>query len=408
MDEHYDVVIVGAGPGGSAAAWYLARHGLQVLLLDKADFPRDKTCGDGLSPRALAVLDDMGLLENLLHVGCRINGVEIYAPDGRSIAAPVPSGNGRPPYMLVLPRLTLDDTLRRYAVAQGALFVSGAHVTDVQTEGNVARVQVENAGRAQVYTCCIAVIATGASVRLLQNAGILTETPAMMMAARAYYDGIDVMSDRIQLRFDGVRLPGYAWVFPGGRRTANVGAGYFAKDKRQRDRWTSPQDAVRTFVEKSQLKDVLGQAERVSSVKGYPLRVDFTTAPTFNGRVLLVGEAAGLVNPLSGEGVDYALESARVAAEHIVEMFERSDFSQSAFEAYDRELRERFQALFKFCSRARDLFINRTALNLLVAIAAHRKDLKLLLIRIVLGDQTVPQRITAGMVVRTLFTRASG
>ncbi|HEY3290882.1 MAG TPA: hypothetical protein VGK87_12195, partial [Anaerolineae bacterium] len=144
---------------------------------------------------------------------------------------------------------------------------------------------------------------------------------------------------------------------------------------------------------------------RISPVKGYPLRVDFTTAPTFTERVLLVGEAAGLVNPLSGEGVDYALESARIAAEHIIDMFERSDFTRAVFEAYDRELRERYQALFKFCIRMRDLFINRTALNLLVAIAAHRKDLKLLLIRIVLGDQTVPQHITTGMVLRMLLMR---
>ncbi len=138
-------------------------------------------------------------------------------------------------------------------------------------------------------------------------------------------------------------------------------------------------------------------------MKGYPLRVDFTTAPTLSERVLLVGEAAGLVNPLSGEGVDYALESARVAADHLIGMVQSADFSRARFEAYDRDLREHFQALFEFCDRLRGLFFNRPALNLLIKVAAMRNDLKMLLIRIVLGDHTVPRRVAISKVIRTLL-----
>ena len=403
METIYDVVIVGAGPGGSATAYYLAREGLGVLLLDKADFPRDKTCGDGLTPRALAILDDMGLLDHLVEVGCRITGMEIYGPNGQSIAAPIPASNGRPGYMLVVPRLALDNTLREHALARGAQFEPRVHVTDVKAQGDSVLVSGERSGQPVSFTGRVAVIAAGANLRLLLRLGMISETPPTMVAARAYYDDIDVLSDRVQFRFDGVPLPGYAWVFPTGQRSANIGAGYFARSKRERTRFASPQDALRSFVETSHIKDVIGRARRVSPVKGYPLRVDFTTAPTFSERVLLVGEAAGLVNPLSGEGVDYALESARVAADHLIGMVQSADFSRARFEAYDRDLREHFQALFEFCDRLRGLFFNRPALNLLIKVAAMRNDLKMLLIRIVLGDHTVPRRVAISKVIRTLL-----
>ena len=402
VNDIFDVVVVGAGPGGSATAWYLARQGLRVLLLDKAEFPRDKTCGDGLTPRALAVLDDMGLLEQLSQAGCRINGLEIYAPNGNSISAPIPPGAGRPAYMLVVPRLTLDNILREHAQAAGVVFQSRVHVTGVQAHGDGVLVEGEREGSRVCFAGRAAVIATGANPRLLLRMGALPQLPPTMVAARAYYDHLDVMSDRVQLRFDGVPMPGYAWVFPTAPRTANVGAGFYPAGMRRR--LPSPQEAMARFVRETHLSQALARAQRISPVKGYPLRVDFTSAPTYSGRALFVGEAAGLVNPLSGEGVDYALESARVAACCLAGMCAADDFSPAQFEAYDRELRRHFQALFNFCARMRDLFFNRPALNLLIALAAHRNDLKLLMIRIVLGDQPAPRKLSWRNVFEVLLS----
>src|SRR5712691_7229104 len=129
MSDVRDVVVIGAGPGGSAAAHYLARRGIDVLLVDRSEFPRDKTCGDGLTPRAVGVLHDMGILHALVRVGQPINGVEIFSPDGYSTGAPIPSRSGVPAPMLVVPRVTLDNVIRGRAVQSGAQFESGVLVT---------------------------------------------------------------------------------------------------------------------------------------------------------------------------------------------------------------------------------------------------------------------------------------
>jgi geranylgeranyl reductase family protein len=403
VTQLYDVVVIGAGPGGSATAYYLARHGLRVLLLDKAPFPRDKTCGDGLTPRALAVLDDMGLLDKLAHVGCRINGVEFYAPNGRSVGAPIATQDPRYAYMLVVPRVKLDDILREHALAAGAEFEDHVHVTNVKTRTDDVLITAQRDGQAVTFTARSAVIATGANMRLLLNMDVLQQPPPTMVAARSYYDNLNVMSDRVQFRFDGVPLPGYGWVFPTATGQANVGAGYFAIGRANQRRQLTPQEAFDSFIHRSHLSDTLSKARQVTPVKSFPLRIDFLTAPTFAGRTLLVGEAAGLVNPLSGEGIDYALESGRIAAEHLAGMFAQGDFSETQYQAYDHALRAHFQKLFEFCHRVRMALHHALWLNILVQMASRRNDLKLLLIRVVLGEQPPPQRVTLSKLAKALW-----
>src|SRR5690242_14014737 len=118
MVRVHDVVIVGAGPGGSATAHFLAGRGLDVLLVDRADFPRDKTCGDGLTPRALRVLDRMTILDDVTRHACRVDAYEVVAPNGRSTRAPITADTGA----LVIRRLVLDDLILRRAIRSGARF----------------------------------------------------------------------------------------------------------------------------------------------------------------------------------------------------------------------------------------------------------------------------------------------
>lgn len=405
MSTTHDVVIAGAGPGGSSAAHYLARSGLRVLLLDKADFPRDKTCGDGLTPRAVGMLHELGLLDDMLRAGRRIDRVEVVAPSGRSTSAPIRADGSRDHYTLIVPRLTLDHGLRDRAVASGAAFEGRTHVVGVQADAEGVIVRAERDGRPVSVRARMAVVATGANLKLLRAMGLVRKTPPMMLATRAYFEGLRGLGQPMQIRFDGVPMPGYGWVFPLSDSSANVGAGYFTTGWAWRRPDTS-RAAFDAFVQHPPVRALLEGARPAGPIRGYPIRVDFTTAPTFGERVLLLGEAAGLVNPMTGEGIDYALESGKLAAEHLAGMFARGDFSPRSHAKYDRLLRRRYQRLFRFCERVRGLCTNAPMLNRLVPLAERRADLKMLLVNIALGNQDVVRSVTPRMILGVLLRTA--
>ncbi|MBV9544351.1 MAG: FAD-dependent oxidoreductase, partial [Chloroflexi bacterium] len=257
-----DVVVVGAGPGGSATAYFLARAGADVLLVDKAEFPRDKTCGDGLTPRALRVIDQMGVLPQVSRAGCPVEGYEVVAPNGRATAAPISSEHGA----LAVPRQKLDDILRRRALEGGAAFEQ-VNVVNVESTAESVRVQSEKGG----IEARSVVIATGAATGLLTRSGILRRQPRVMLAARAYFEGLQTRPV-FQLRFDHVPLPGYGWAFPIAAGGANVGVGFVPHKRR---------NYTAAAVFKRFAATLPTRAQQVGPLKGYPIRVDFLSAPTF-------------------------------------------------------------------------------------------------------------------------------
>lgn len=372
----HDAIIVGAGPGGSAAAHFLSKHGLDVVLLDRAAFPRDKTCGDGLTPRALRVLDQMGMLSQVTERGCRVDGYEVVAPNGRSTTAAIAAPHGA----VVLPRVTLDDLVLRRAIASGARFESGVSVGRIEPAADRVRAVTQN-GRS--FEGRVAIVATGAASGVLKSSGILKRQPHAMLAARAYFEDLHhEVARQFQLRFDSVPMPGYGWVFPVGVHAANVGVGFLPGRRGGR---TAAQ-AFDQFMHGKALRRILDGGRQVGPVKGYPIRVDFLSAPTYGERTLLVGEAAGLVNPLTGEGIDYALESGLLAADHVSHGLSASG-NHAWLVEYDRILRSRFEKIFRFSEWIRDWYCKPPLLNLLVRLANHRPELRQLLANIVLGER---------------------
>lgn len=376
-----EVIVVGAGPAGSALACLLAERGHAVLLLDKAEFPRDKTCGDGLSPRALRVLQQLGVLDEVAAAGYRINALKVFSPNGDHFASPIPAHNGYPAHALVLPRFELDDILRRRAIAAGAEF-RRATVSDLLCDAAARVVGVRTDG-GELRARAVA-FAAGVSTAVLERAGLLAAPPALGRAARTYFAQVRGLSDAVEFHFDSVPLPGYGWVFPTSATTANVGAGYFLRAG-QRPPHATPRQTFDGFIANPYIAGMLAEAQPAAPVKGYPLRFDFDRARTAWPGLYLVGEACGLVNPMTGEGIDFALESAEVAAEAIHGDLRADAAPESAARRYARALRDKFLHVFVNFGRVRDVYFQPWVLNRFVRAAQRHDELRLRLVNIALG-----------------------
>ncbi|MDQ6642997.1 MAG: geranylgeranyl reductase family protein [Chloroflexota bacterium] len=403
MKDIYDVVIVGAGPGGSAAAHYLSSQGFNVLLLDKFTFPRDKTCGDALTPRALRVLDEMGMLDDLMQVGHHLEKVAFFAPKGHAVTASIPQKDSRSGHLLFIPRLILDNMILERALASGAQFQSPVRVTEIVQDADCVVVKGEYHNQATTYKARMAIVAVGANIKLLLRMGLLKKAPQVMLCSRAYFEGMTDMPDAAQCRFDGVPLPGYGWVFPVSNSSANVGVGFLRAGLTARWMPKTARTIFDSFIQTPPLQSILAGAQRVGPIKGYPLRIDFARSPTYTERVLLVGEAAGLVNPVTGEGIDYALESGKMAAEHLIHMFAANDLSIKHLAEYDQLLRERYQRLFVLCDRLRFLYLNPLVLNRVVRSVAQQNDLMEMFMNIVIENHNAYEGISARTISKVVF-----
>lgn len=387
MPSETDVLVIGAGPGGSTAASLLARAGWDVLLVDRATFPRPKTCGDGLTPRATAMLArlDVELLEGLLAQEFqRIYGGRVIAPDGTALdvrfADCVPD---LPPFGLVVPRVTFDNWLCRHAVSSGARLWEGAAVTDLVVEDDrIIRAMVRCEGGKEAVAARLALIATGASIALLKRLGVVRRMPSAARAARAYYQGATGLDARFEFYFSSELLPGYAWAFPTGSETANVGVGFFGRTPQASG---TPAAFLRRF-ESMAGQRWLASARRVSPIEAYPIRTDYPSHRVHGANWLLVGEAAGLANPITGEGIDLALESAALAAEVADAALRADRLSHQRLSAYDRALRGRFVGYFRAARLLQRLIMTHPQrMNRLIRQAARHPELAATITLVALG-----------------------
>ena len=340
-DTDADVIVVGAGPGGAATAYHLAATGLDVLLLEKSSFPRDKVCGDGLTPRATRQLIAMGL--DLDEPGWQHNeGLRIVGA-GHRLELPWPDLASFPSYGLVRPRAELDEILARHAQKAGARLQEHTSVTGPVYDDRTGRVvgvtarpvdeRGRRAGAEQTYRAQVVVAADGVSARLATALGVQRrEDRPMAVAARAYYrtprHDDPWMESWLELwagepgKSD--LLPGYGWIFAVGDGTANVGLGllnssrgFQSVDYRESlTRWLANTPAEWGFRD---------EANRVGPVKSAALPMGFNRKPHYDRGLLLVGDAGGMTNPFNGEGIDYALEAGHTAADVIVQALARPE-----------------------------------------------------------------------------------
>jgi len=408
MSAIYDVVIVGAGPSGSTTAYYLAKQGFNVLLLDKFNFPRDKTCGDGLTPRALHILDDMGLLDTLFQVGYRSYKLELISTKGVAASALLPKKENMCDYLLVVPRLILDNIILERALTSGAHFQAPIRVTGIEQENNSILVKGEQGAKTITFRARMVVYATGANTKLLLTTGLLKKIPQMVLAVRTYYDGLTSTLDAVQCRFDNIPLPGYGWIFPVSATSINVGVGFFRIGMASRWLPKTAHGAFEAFIQSPPLQSLLDGSRQTGPIKGFPIRVDFARSPTYGERTMIIGEAAGLVNPITGEGIDYGMESGKLAAEHLTHMFAIGDFSLKQLAVFDKQLRQRYQRLFVLCDRLRLLYLNPFFVNMVVRAVARDEELMNIFINIAVENQNLSRGLAPGTIAKVVFEGLPG
>jgi geranylgeranyl reductase family protein len=332
--DEADVIVVGAGPSGSTTAYYLANAGLDVLLLEKSHFPREKVCGDGLTPRAVKALVAMGVPINaddgwLPNKGLRVVGA------GMRLELPWPDLTSYPGYGLVRTRLDFDQRLAQRASRAGAKLIEGVNVTGPVIDERTGRItgvtarpaggkraDSSDAGAERVYRGRLVIAADGNSSRLSVSMGLRKRDDRPIgVAVRAYYTSPrhedDYLESWLDL-WDGDRqLPGYGWIFGMGDGTSNVGLGLLNTSAAFGNtdyhallhRWLAGMPPEWGFTEDN----------RVGPVRGAALPMAFNRTPHYTRGLVLVGDAAGMVNPFNGEGIAYAMESGELAARIITQ-----------------------------------------------------------------------------------------
>ncbi|MBV9646800.1 MAG: geranylgeranyl reductase family protein, partial [Candidatus Eremiobacteraeota bacterium] len=291
-----DVLIAGAGPAGAAAATSLARAGLDVILVDRARFPRDKVCGDFVGPVALAELHALGI--DFFSSPLRGNTVDRAAlfSDGRELITYVlPKFETFPAFARVIPRVVLDDAIVRVATRAGARLEQGT-VVGFRLLDRAVSVSVREGAEARAMRVRVLIGADGAGSQVGRVLRGIPRRDELLVAARAYFTGVARSAGRCDLSFTSGSFPGYAWIFPTSERVANVGVGMVVETFPA----TQPRMhelLARLVRDDPALSQRLAGAEMIAEPVGWALPTYSGRSAVVGERVILIGDAAGLVNP---------------------------------------------------------------------------------------------------------------
>ena len=341
--EHFDVVIVGAGPAGSAAAirLRLANPRLRVALIDKTNFPRDKTCGDGLGPGAVPQLAALGVDISTIEHAHRVGFAEVHGPDGLSFRAGMGAASRRHAHGATARRFDFDHLLARRAQETGADLMENTRFLSFRTAHGCNEVLLKNIStdRATTVKCKLLVGADGANSRVRRAAGI-GPNPAKKtgIAIRCYAKLPSDSSDRIVLSFEDDLRPGYGWCFPFADGTANVGVGMVISDYRKLR--PDLETLLHAYINRLQERGIA--LTGISDCSTYTLPHGGILPRLIGPRLALVGDAASMINPLSGEGIVYGLQASEILAEAIAFKLTNPARLQAGLRAYERRFRKQF------------------------------------------------------------------
>jgi len=314
-----EVLVVGGGPGGSAAAHWLADLGHEVMLVEKKEYPREKTCGDGLTPRSIRQLLDMGFDFDVAEFHhCR--GLRAYSGD-LMLELDWPDHPEFPSWGGVIRRADLDQQVARLAEKQGAVIRDHTAAAPIIEGGRLSGITLTSDGETETIHPRVVIVADGSLSRFGRALGGSRDKALPYgLAARAYYSSPRSKDPYIESQLDlrdaaGTSVPGYGWVFPLGDGVVNVGVGVLSTFHRWKE--TNTNILMDALVSSAPDHWEISPDTALSKPRGGKLPMSMSVGPKVGANWLLVGDAAGAINPFNGEGIAYAYETGRIAARHV-------------------------------------------------------------------------------------------
>ena len=366
----FDVIIVGAGPAGTTAALYAHRLGLKCILLDKAVFPRDKICGDALSGKSVRIMRELGILDELNNLdGSEINRITFGSPKNIQFDVNLKGtqNNDQITKGFVIPREIFDNYLFEKADAVTDTR-QGFSVKDLIFENNYVvgvkgktRSGTEEEFRAPVVMGC-----DGSNSIVARKLGLYEmEMDHTSVAVRCYYEGVKGLTDQIELHYVKEVNPGYFWLFPAGDGRANIGIGLSKSDMKKENR--TLRQIMDEVTQTEYFKERFADAEQLERPVGWNLPLGSIHRKNHGNGFMLLGDAAGLVDPFTGEGIGNAMVSGQYAMEVAAKSKLSGDFSEKAFAEYDellwRDIGKELRTSTKLQSLARSKFLLNFVIN---------------------------------------------
>jgi geranylgeranyl reductase family protein len=353
-----DVIVVGAGPAGSSAAYWLATAGLDVALLEKTTFPREKVCGDGLTPRGTRALVEMGIDVSEANGWLHNRGLRVIG-GGQRLHLDWPDLTTFPPFGLVRPRADLDALLANQAVKAGARLYEQTSVTEpiLDAAGRVVGVTGRTADKKPVsFRAPLVLTCEGVSGKLAQRLGVhRNDKRPLGVAVRRYYTSPKTNDDYLESWLelwdgkpgDSALLPGYGWIFGMGDGTVNAGLGVLNSSAGFQK--TDYRAMLTRWLDNTPEEWGLREENATCPTRGAALPMGFNRTPHYLRGLMIVGDSGGSVNPFNGEGIPYAIESGKFAAEAAVQALARPAGAsrEKALEGYPKRLRDEWGSYYR-------------------------------------------------------------
>ena len=389
----YDLIIVGGGPSGATAALYARRSGLRSLLLDQATFPRDKVCGDALSGKSVAILRELDLLDGVRQLpGAAISRIIFTSPRHTELVIDLSrSGLDQVPEGFVIRRRNFDRFLFEEAKQAADDCREGFTVTDlVREDGFICGVRGRQGDEAEVeHRGRIVLGADGYNSLVARKTGLYQHDPRhLVVALRQYYRNVGGLTDQIELHYVDEVIPGYFWIFPLEDGCANVGIGML--HQYIKDQQVDLRQALKAAIDSSTFRERFTNAEPLEEPVGWNLPVGSKHRSMVGNGFMLLGDAAGLIDPFTGEGIGNALYSARFAVEAAREAIEAGDLSEAFLERYDRRLWGAIGGELRISSQLQKIGRHRRLLNFVISKAARNREVSDLIAGMIANE--VPRR----------------